>query len=400
MKILITGNGFDIAHSLPTSYKDFIGTINLINQFSNENLPTDYISYFKENSLIDTGFQFEKKSIIELKGKLNNLWLDFFIKQFNIYTWIDFEKQIESIVQRLDKILTKLNTEVLNVNDISIDSYNATKFISQKSQIINTVFDFNLLKRYNDTAFSFNTEFCQIFENSILHLKEDDFFQNLKNELDNFADIFDMYLNVFVEPLSDYLQANERKKLKGITHHFTFNYTNTFQKLYQCNNVNTFFLHGKISSRDTDNNIVFGFNDIFESISETKNYIPFTKFYQKLSKETDYKYFETFSTDRFTIVTVYFWGHSLNKSDKIYIDEALELISKKDESSIKIFYHNKKSKDDILLNLMSMYDSAKIVNMFRKSKLVLLESNSQNIERELDKFEERNHFMDPSVIAY
>jgi len=408
MKILITGNGFDIAHGLPTTYNEFINTIKLIKQSNVDNLPTDYLSYFQENdffnnnSLIEKHFKFDKEKIIELKEKSNNLWLDFFIKQFNIYTWIDFEKQIESIVQILDKIIIKLNTEVFNINDISIKSSNLISLLSQKSQVIDTVFDFKLLEKHKFTNenFVFNLRYCQTASNQILHLKEDSFFKDLKIELDNFAELFDMYLNIFVEPLSNILQESHTKELKGITNHFTFNYTNTFKKLYKCN-IDSFFLHGRISTTASTNNIIFGFNDVFESIVETKNYIPFTKYYQKLSKETDYKYFDTIEIDGFTRVTIYFWGHSLNKSDKIYIDEAFELIEKKTESSIKIFFHNKKSKDDIILNLMSMYDSAKIVDMCRKGKLIFLETNTQNIKKELDTFEERSRFMmEPSIHTY
>ena len=33
MNILVIGNGFDLAHNLPTSYKDFLGFITYINVF-------------------------------------------------------------------------------------------------------------------------------------------------------------------------------------------------------------------------------------------------------------------------------------------------------------------------------------------------------------------------------
>ncbi len=36
--ILVTGNGFDLAHNLPTSYGDFIEFINIIDEEENEEI--------------------------------------------------------------------------------------------------------------------------------------------------------------------------------------------------------------------------------------------------------------------------------------------------------------------------------------------------------------------------
>lgn len=38
MNILVIGNGFDLAHKLPTSYKDFLGFITYVNSFYNSNV--------------------------------------------------------------------------------------------------------------------------------------------------------------------------------------------------------------------------------------------------------------------------------------------------------------------------------------------------------------------------
>ncbi len=37
-KILVTGNGFDLAHNLPTSYGDFIEFINILDEKENEEI--------------------------------------------------------------------------------------------------------------------------------------------------------------------------------------------------------------------------------------------------------------------------------------------------------------------------------------------------------------------------
>lgn len=100
MNILIIGNGFDLAHQLPTQYSDFL----------------NFVKAYKERSdgpFLDVIEQFRitKKEIYEEIEKLlkKNVLIEYFL---SIYIdrckegkngWIDFESEISIIVRKLDE---------------------------------------------------------------------------------------------------------------------------------------------------------------------------------------------------------------------------------------------------------------------------------------------------------
>ena len=82
MDILIIGNGFDLAHGLKTSYKDFL---DFCKEQSRTSTPVDYFDY---------------KHCLA-----TNLWLKHFINRQKKLgdTWIDLEKEIYKVVQLINK---------------------------------------------------------------------------------------------------------------------------------------------------------------------------------------------------------------------------------------------------------------------------------------------------------
>ena len=112
-KILILGNGFDLAHFLPTKYDHFMHAMRNVENHSKdepitfEALYTDLInneSYFFENTI-----KFYKtedvtlplKEVKELQNKLNrNGWFQYFKSYIDsgIDTWIDFENEMEVVL--------------------------------------------------------------------------------------------------------------------------------------------------------------------------------------------------------------------------------------------------------------------------------------------------------------
>ena len=107
MNILIIGNGFDIAHGMPTKYGDFLNFIRRYVEFRNSN----EVSIQNEEAFED---------IIKLKIKNPELYEEIDVltndnvwyRHFNsIYEnrmidgkdgWIDFESEISSIVKIID----------------------------------------------------------------------------------------------------------------------------------------------------------------------------------------------------------------------------------------------------------------------------------------------------------
>ncbi len=105
MNILVLGNGFDIAHGLPTKYENFL---NFVKRFENFNTSAvkdeddinNYITNLKNNNLILFN---EIDSLTKEK-----IWLDYFDSIFESRKnegkdgWIDFEGEISDIIQTLD----------------------------------------------------------------------------------------------------------------------------------------------------------------------------------------------------------------------------------------------------------------------------------------------------------
>ena len=114
MNILVIGNGFDLAHGLPTKYTDFLDFIKEFQDFQQFQIPKDvqsqlqllcsprkkaYHNYFY-NLLSENRTLYSE--LITLTT--DNSWLRYFIEIYNSKGngWIDFESEISNIIQTLD----------------------------------------------------------------------------------------------------------------------------------------------------------------------------------------------------------------------------------------------------------------------------------------------------------
>lgn len=125
MNILVIGNGFDLAHELPTKYTDFLEFVKVIKQaLSKEGLAG--INWGNIDAEVEKFLRFNKR-----KGQQNftskkqiwedlindNIWIEYFLP---IYTdrerngkdgWIDFESEISSVIQSLDEDIITFDFE-------------------------------------------------------------------------------------------------------------------------------------------------------------------------------------------------------------------------------------------------------------------------------------------------
>lgn len=117
-KILLIGNGFDLAHGLPTSYSYFldfcdkIKEILLFQDFSNDEWKKDIIlNWDIDNSIKSKLFEEWNtnnnlnKLFIEIYDNIKiNIWITYFLKKRNQLgkNWIDFESEISNVVQAFE----------------------------------------------------------------------------------------------------------------------------------------------------------------------------------------------------------------------------------------------------------------------------------------------------------
>lgn len=329
-RLVIIGNGFDLAHGLPTSYKHFIDDFwrnfkDKVNTDEYQKLIYTDNSYFKYysdygviNSFSDfinsinecikeyTDFVFEEKTQIfytskyASRKKIFEFKSDFFrqICTKNISNWVD----IETEYYRNLIVISKKTS--INENDRA----NEVKVLNKEFELIK-----NLLFKY------LKSEVCDKYCFEI----------NDANEIINY--------------LINEIDALNNGSLQSYSTLFlSFNYTPTARiyndflksKLY---NTNINYIHGEIEDKD-NSEIIFGYCD-----DKDENY----KLIKNI-KDNDFleniKSFEYNNNDNFENLlgfinqskfVVYLIGHSCGLSDKYLLNQILE---HKNCDSIKALY--------------------------------------------------------------
>lgn len=164
-KILMIGNGFDLAHGLPTSYKKFLKFCEIINNFflyqtvNAETANQNVENYFEKYTTIKQRLRKEfstfvlepSKKPFEILNKIadkaiqdfykmicDNIWIKYFfyIEKSNKLQgkWIDLEAEIFKVIQYLEN--TSKNNENSSVKQMKfyLKDANSKKIIMKKVQ--------------------------------------------------------------------------------------------------------------------------------------------------------------------------------------------------------------------------------------------------------------------------
>ncbi|MGP9555986.1 AbiH family protein, partial [Psychrobacter sp. AOP7-A1-24] len=341
-KILILGNGFDLAHFLPTKYEHFITAMRAVEDADlNEHLLFDNVFH---NLLTDGDFflnrtkEMYKTEEVEvsvedlniLKEKLsNNGWFQYFKDYLDsgIDTWIDFENEIKNVLDIVCSVLESNSdkNEIIDKNYYRkgiavIDEKFFDSFNVNKSHYLNILIKFNvLLETYvvdNRDGFievgkdefdsiSIGNIFEQASSDKGIYSKskrirlESHFAKRYKGETTGihtykvikkinedlliFIDIFSTYIE-FIESLVPRNILKAPKVLKYLDDIYSFNYSSTTSRLYDREHSN--FLHGKVGG----NNIVLGISDLENKLLIDEKAYGFVKYYQKLVNNTNYNF--------------------------------------------------------------------------------------------------------------
>lgn len=111
MNILVLGNGFDLAHGLPTKYTDFLDWIKKYYDFYSYATRKRTAGYKESNEFILQYFNnlFYDESNKDVCDEIYNLvhenmWIDYFLEnpRYQKENWIDFESEISRVIQSLD----------------------------------------------------------------------------------------------------------------------------------------------------------------------------------------------------------------------------------------------------------------------------------------------------------
>ena len=302
MNILVIGNGFDLAHGLPTKYLDFLGFVKVIRQIIKKCNVGD-IDWGNVNiqvkELIMSNLGNERNGLYSQEKMWNNLisnnfWIDYFLQcdMHGKENWIDFESEISEVIQSLDDDMHGL-VQIYNIEDTV---YNLTNgFLKNMySDYIDAVQPINPA----DNGFSEGISFKEIRD-------------TLLSDLNRLIRAFEIYLTEYIEKINVKVISPDIEEIVAIIYDdrgqkgilfskvISFNYTNIYEQIYlrkyniNCNDY-VDYIHGKADIIHTieTNNMVLG---IDEHLSEERrdkeiDFIAFKKFYQRIYKGTGCKY--------------------------------------------------------------------------------------------------------------
>lgn len=372
MNIFILGNGFDLHHSLPTSYMNFLNTVKFLvdnyekdtmksvgNVFSSKKLQeTDSSiseSYSLYNKIYDDIPLNESQASIMIMMAKTNIWFKYFTQCVNKnFGWIDLEKEIAFVIDTFRLAFEKISPKF------------GLKHIMPEQNRMVVLKHFNFF--YNagpanhyvgnpmEEAKTVKEKYC--FENhigsNVIEVNKAAIVNDLYKSLQKCADILKLYLTIFVESLVIKMNDAQILPKKSIYENggrvITFNYTKTFEYLYATSdNVN--HIHGSL-----DNNIVLGVNpDDFDELGYLDTlFIQFKKYYQRVFFKSDIPHLQMIKNidlyKKYGGISLYIIGHSLDITDEDIIKEWIL-----NAKEIKIFYHEENAIGTYIKNLVSMF---------------------------------------------
>lgn len=365
MNILVIGNGFDLAHELSTGYIDFLKwTVRqyyffccLKKQEAQITKSIEDISLKIPENVEGTDISYRVDHQEEIWNCINNnFWIEYFLpiyedrKKNGKDGWIDFESEISKVIQSLDDDM-----------NLSISTHFS---LEDKIQRITNEF--------------LNQEYIDWFAKRTYKELRD----LLLDDLNKLTRALEVYLTEYVQKIDIKVTSPDIKdivkQINPDTHTalpakvISFNYTNTFEKLYdKGKSIEYDYIHGKADINNTieSNNMVLGIDEYLSDDRKNKDieFIAFKKFYQRIFKGTGCKYKEwveeirkskgLFKNSNGEWHNLYIFGHSLDVTDK----DILRDLILNDNVHTTIYYHNKDAMGQQIANLVKVIGQDELI---------------------------------------
>lgn len=317
-RLILIGNGFDIAHGHKTKFEDFI---------------LDYLANTIKTFLIQNNKYEDELVILNFKNSYLNYTPRTLINPQNVIEIIESLKRNFGLqIKFKTKFCEILLNSALNKNWVNIEAvYFETLLYEMKK---------SRKEEWNTNIAILNNQLRFVQSTLISYLEEIQESNNKKFEIKPLINCFTENFN-----RKDISTSNIDidKKVQNMLF-LNFNYTN-FLDTYVENiensiNVQTINIHGKIGEED-NNPIIFGFGDEHDKeyleFEEKKNNILFEhiKSFKYLQTDNYYRLLRFLESNYFQ---VHIYGHSCGITDRTMLNHIFEHENCK---SIKIFYHQK-----------------------------------------------------------
>ncbi len=414
MKILVIGNGFDLAHHLPTSFTHVMAVLRTIAQLPFVKLTTPFDDLFAGLAEQDAAFlerskalysldslQFDHAVIRSLKERVgHNLWYAYFDQQHDaIASWVDFERKIGAALDAFVAVIAMIHAYTARTYALSRLRIEATApefaALVADPQMLDVMVAFKFLSVEHHPAYGsgglkiraldLNAQHFSAYKNSF-RLNDTAVLAALNTALIEFSQILDTYLTEIVgafSPKQDLAYLD--KELLGVTDVYSFNYTSTFLKFYQRNTRNTShlinidYLHGQAGN--DYKKLVLGVQRVPEIVLTQYKAYGFLKYQQKLFNNTDYHFLSenralqklissNHNAAKIKLVDIVIWGHSLDPSDHEYIREIFAYNPGRDEGvRVKVLFHSESGRFALLSNLLHILGKDTVEYWMKKNWL-------------------------------
>jgi hypothetical protein len=377
MNILVIGNGFDLAHNLPTQYTDFLR----------------YCRDYNENNLIS-----QSEDLCEEFSQFlgDNLWLSYFLEKTDLddpKTWIDFEKEVSKIIKEFDvsNPIIELEHYINSQSEITLvfttnDNFDEiAKFVSHFCECDKSLRKFivkndniDSIDKLANYVHSQLRKFARAFEIYCLkvnatELNEPIITSELKKQIERAESNTKNYNYQAYQATGYTYRKDEVEKFKNQSEessrlhssllsqvrriHYlsmskfdcvlSFNYTNTYERLYGNDKTKYCYIHGKAQKSGSATNVIFGIDDELSHGEESKNFtwVKFKKYYQRIVLKTgsEYKNWLTEQANKTSPMNyIHIVGHSLDRTD---YDVLYELFNNSG-FKILVYYYRPEDYDD------------------------------------------------------
>lgn len=356
-RLVIIGNGFDLAHGLPTSYNHFIDwywrgvceglreqdkfdskyedrlistTIKFTNQYN-----TKAVDAFKSlsgyDSLINLFNNLKENasggfSFYHSFNYKNSFFKSICDKNY-IQNWVDIENEYyqllkECLKERDNTKVKKLNEEFEQVKNL-LEEYLTTEVEGKFDLVINRDV-YSLITKNKYEFEEIDALFKEVSSSEI---------KNIRKDVTEYSFGEGISRSTFSVKYTNFLNFNYTPLIKKF-------FSNSDQKIFRYNQI-----HGVLNNEE--NPIVFGFGDEMDDDYKTiekkddNEYLKNIKSFAYLNTPNYKNLIDFLESDKFQ---VYIMGHSCGISDRILLNKVFE---HKNCISIKIFFHKyDKPKED------------------------------------------------------
>ena len=367
-RIIIIGNGFDLAHNLKTGYQDFINDyedqfIKIGKEYDKTGVNKVCSSYkedsplWKLHTLIDEHNN-DPSSNVTVTLTFTNHFFEHISHQCSLVNWVDIENEYykalkellqEENYQKQNESIHTLNKEFDDVKGL-LEKY-LTRITEntelKQHQSIHNVFssfiEFDEVATCKQTAF-INSIFSNtdIYHDFTIDYSEDPAYSECLTK--------DEQRRYFINKNFKY-DNFKKNHLAPYTLLLNFNYTQTAEKLYAENCFNEIInIHGELNNEN--NPIIFGYGDELDNDYERIERLQNNDFLENIKSIRYHKTKNYRSLLEFIALgpyQVFIMGHSCGNSDRTLLNTLFE---HDNCLSIKVFYRQYKDGTDNYIDLI------------------------------------------------